>query len=112
MRPQFVRDQVSDLELEETHVQNLMGTLNLSVQRDGWTDCVDLQVLFFRLTLDSATEFLFGQSVDSQTAFGPRSVDSNTSVGHVNSLDFATAFDRGQVALAVGLIEIIHSRPY
>ena len=32
----------------------------------GWTAEVDLQVLFFRLTLDSSTEFLFGESVNSQ----------------------------------------------
>jgi len=108
MRPQFVRDQVSNLELEETHVQNMMSTLDHSREPNGWTDCVDLQVLFFRLTLDSATEFLFGQSVDSQTALGPQSVNSNTSVGNANSLDFATAFDKGQVALAVGPIATIH----
>lgn len=32
------------------------------IPRDGST--VDLQPLFFQLTLDSATEFLFGESVD------------------------------------------------
>lgn len=32
----------------------------------GWTDPVNLKPMFFRYTLDSATEFLFGQSVDSQ----------------------------------------------
>lgn len=61
MRPQFARDQVSDLDLEERHVQNMMQAL--TVNSDGWTDEIDIQVLFFRLTLDSATEFLFGESV-------------------------------------------------
>lgn len=64
LRPNFVRDQVSDLELEEKHVQNLMKVM--PGQSDGWTAETNLQQLFFRLTIDSATEFLFGESVDSQ----------------------------------------------
>lgn len=64
LRPNFVRDQVSDLELEERHVQNLMKVM--PVQSDGWTAETNIQQLFFRLTIDSATEFLFGESVDSQ----------------------------------------------
>ena len=62
MRPQFARDQVSDLNLEEQHVQNLMCAIVPNAS--GWTDTLDLQVLFFRLTLDSATEFLFAAAFD------------------------------------------------
>ncbi|KAH8744982.1 cytochrome P450 [Diaporthe sp. PMI_573] len=61
MRPQFTRDQVSDLKLEQQHLQNMMSALHDRLQPDGWTNQVDLQVLFFRLTLDSATEFLLGE---------------------------------------------------
>lgn len=64
LRPNFVRDQVSDLELEERHVQSLFKVM--PTQSDGWTAETNLQQLFFRLTIDSATEFLFGESVDSQ----------------------------------------------
>lgn len=32
----------------------------------GWTTSTDIQCIFFRLTLDTATEFLFGESADSQ----------------------------------------------
>ncbi|TVY26422.1 Cytochrome P450 [Lachnellula hyalina] len=53
----FAREQVSDLNLEETHVQNLMRALNLSLTSGNWIESVDLGVLFIRLTLDSATEF-------------------------------------------------------
>lgn len=35
----------------------------LPVNPDGLTNELDIQTLFFRLTLDSATEFLFGQTV-------------------------------------------------
>jgi cytochrome P450 len=64
LRPNFVRDQVSDLELEENHVQNMFKVM--PIQSDGWTAETNIQQLFFRLTIDSATEFLFGESVDSQ----------------------------------------------
>lgn len=69
LRPQFTRDQVGDLDLEEMHVQHMFK--HLPTKSDGWTDKVNLGPLFFRLTLDSATEFLFGQSVQSQIAALP-----------------------------------------
>jgi cytochrome P450 len=47
------------LDTFEAHIQALMTKL----PTDGST--IDLQPLFFSLTLDSATEFLFGQSVNS-----------------------------------------------
>lgn len=64
MRPQFTRGQISDLALEEKHVQNLFS--RLPIEPGSWTPAVDLVPLFFNLTLDTATEFLFGQSVHSQ----------------------------------------------
>lgn len=48
LRPNFVRDQVSDLELEERHVRDLMRVL--PVDEKGWTAVTNLQTLFFRLT--------------------------------------------------------------
>lgn len=38
----------------------------LPVAANGWTAATDIQSIFFRLTIDSATEFLFGESVESQ----------------------------------------------
>ncbi|KAJ5654749.1 hypothetical protein N7490_001752 [Penicillium lividum] len=64
LRPQFTRDQVSRLDLEEEHVQKAMQAL--PVGANGWTAFTDIQTIFFRLTIDSATEFLFGESVESQ----------------------------------------------
>jgi cytochrome P450 len=58
LRPNFTRSQVGDLETFETHISKLIT----KIPRDQST--VDLQELFFKLTLDSATEFLFGQSTD------------------------------------------------
>lgn len=64
LRPQFTREQISQLELEEVHVQKAMQAL--PVAANGWTAATDIQSIFFRLTIDSATEFLFGESVESQ----------------------------------------------
>lgn len=56
LRPNFVRSQVGNLNKLEVHVSHFLQ----AIPRDRST--VDLQELFFRLTLDSATEFLFGES--------------------------------------------------
>ena len=66
LRPQFTRTQISDLEHEETHVQHFIQALPPGP--DGWTDLVDLSPMFFRLTMDSATEFFFGESANTQVA--------------------------------------------
>lgn len=95
LRPQFIREQVSDLDLEERHVQNMMQILRTG--ENGWTEKIDMQVLFFRLTMDTVTEFLFGESVDSQLEGLPGS--KNHSSAH-DAKGFAYAFDRGQMYLA------------
>jgi len=79
IRPNFTRSQVADLETFETHIQELIT----KIPRNGST--IDLQTLFFRLTLDSATEFLFGESVNSLSAIE----------GSVQER-FGTAFDFAQ----------------
>ncbi|KZF23725.1 cytochrome P450 [Xylona heveae TC161] len=71
MRPQFMREHISNLEATERHMQNLLKAIPAD-PTSGWCDEIDLQPLFFRLTMDNATEFLFGTSVDSQlTAMAP-----------------------------------------
>jgi cytochrome P450 len=97
LRPQFARDQVSDLDLEEEHMKNLMRVL--PTNSDGWTNVTDLKPLFFRLTLDSATEFLFGESVDSQLASLPDYKSSKPPMA-VNEQDFAISFDKAQSTIA------------
>lgn len=63
LRPQFIKDRVSDLHIFEHHIQTLLPLLRGS--HDAATVRVD--DLFFRFTLDAATDFLFGFSVDSLT---------------------------------------------
>ncbi|SPN96954.1 related to n-alkane-inducible cytochrome P450 [Cephalotrichum gorgonifer] len=86
IRPQFVKDRVSDLHCFENHVQNLfrmienggpLGGMEAAARAragaeagmggvrgaDGKT--VNISDLFFRLALDASTDFLLGKSVDS-----------------------------------------------
>lgn len=74
LRPSFTRSLIGDLEVFESHISKVIS----KIPTDGST--FDLQVLFFKLTLDSgmlppefyqsniltwvATEFLFGESTD------------------------------------------------
>jgi cytochrome P450 len=61
LRPQFVKQRVSDLSIFERHVQILLGyIINI-----GNGERVDIKDLFLRYTLDTATEFLFGESIGS-----------------------------------------------
>ncbi|KAK5265689.1 hypothetical protein LTR99_008827 [Exophiala xenobiotica] len=97
LRPQFARQQVSDLNLEEVHVQDMFQHLST---KDGWTNIVDLGTLFFRLTLDSATEFLFGQSVNSQLAALPGySSEKVKQAGNLDWTSFGRAFDAGTMTV-------------
>src|SRR5437764_7927708 len=102
LRPQFARDQISDLELEEVHVQDLLKHLTTG-DATGWTPQVDLSPVFFRLTLDSATEFLFGESVDSQLAAlpGARERKAADTSSKLDWTGFAPCFDRATMALGV-----------
>jgi hypothetical protein len=78
IRPQFIKDRVSDLEIFEKHVKVLLramavgdGFINMRGVDGGLGDGkgrgreVDDANLFFMYTLDAATEFLFGKSVGS-----------------------------------------------
>ncbi|TVY52975.1 Cytochrome P450 52A13, partial [Lachnellula cervina] len=66
VRPQFSKDEISNLDLIDRHIQTFLGILQ--TQEKGWNSTIDLQPLFFYFSLDVATEFLYGQSVNSQAA--------------------------------------------
>ena len=94
LRPQFTRGQISHLELLKPHVQDLIQVL--SIGSLGWTEPVDLSTKFFNLTLDTASDFLFGESVYSQRR-GLHHQSSSEKEGKVeNDGSFADAFDTAQ----------------
>ncbi|MBQ5153972.1 hypothetical protein EGM85_12030, partial [Macrococcus caseolyticus] len=94
LRPQFSREQVSHLESMRTHI-------NMLINSHFWGGkVVDAQVLFHDLTIDTATEFLFGESTNTldpvlaQHGFpGPRGV--------VTGEQFANAFTYAQELLSI-----------
>ena len=73
LRPSFERSHLNELSMIERHTQDLMR----QIPTDGST--VDLQVLFYRFTMNSATDFLLGDSSGAGFTFGN---------------DFEAAFDR------------------
>jgi cytochrome P450 len=82
LRPQFVYKQYENLEVFRRPVDSLLA----AVPDSG---VVDLQPFFFRLTLDTTTAFLFGESVDSMNQ-----ADNGT------ELNFANAFNVAQDYIA------------
>lgn len=67
LRPQFSRDQISHLGTLEIHVQRLLQILK--AQKTKYTE---IQPLLFDLTMDTSTEFLFGESVCSLSGGNPK----------------------------------------
>ena len=87
IRPQFIKDRVSDLHCFESHMETLFkaiangGALNGENQHvdleKGSGRILDISDLFFRYTLDVATDFLLGKDVKSLrcvTTFHPPSI--------------------------------------
>ncbi|KAJ5856064.1 uncharacterized protein N7529_010008 [Penicillium soppii] len=64
IRPMFVRERIVDTEIFEKHVQKLIPLLGGSGSPTS-SKVVDVGSLFFRYTLDAATDYLLGQGTDS-----------------------------------------------
>ncbi|VVT54773.1 uncharacterized protein SAPINGB_P004255 [Magnusiomyces paraingens] len=67
LRPQFTRQMIAQLDSIERHVLQLISVIQASSGEN-----VDLQALFFKLTIDTATEFLFGESVQTLSGGNPK----------------------------------------
>ena len=78
LKPMFTRSMIADITVFEMHVDRFLSLLPY----DGTT--VDLQPLFFRLTLDITSHVMLGESTDLQV----------TSAG-TPAADFAAAFQGG-----------------
>ncbi|KAJ9490202.1 hypothetical protein VN97_g3076 [Penicillium thymicola] len=93
LRPQFTRDQVADISMLDDHISNLIDL----IPKDR--SSFDIQRLFFLLTLDSATHFLFGESVGCMLPpSGKIGVLEKCAVGSAQG--FANAFGTAQDYLA------------
>lgn len=87
LRPQFAREQVGHVRALEPHVQSLAKLI-----REANGQEFDIQPLFFKLTIDSGTEFLFGESCESLREDEPGVADSGPAVKR----EFAKAFNISQ----------------
>jgi len=76
LRPQFYIKEYFDMNMLKDATDNLLN----AIPREGGV--VDLQPLFFRLTLDVTTEFLFGESIESLKV--PESMSKDTFIEAFN----------------------------
>jgi cytochrome P450 len=92
VRPLFTRENINDLDATEKAYQDLKTVI--MIDADDWTKPIDLAPMFYHFTLDTATKFLFGQSVNSQLAAA--GVEQEDGAGDATSQaakdDFAEAF--------------------
>ncbi|KAL1954677.1 hypothetical protein VTO42DRAFT_829 [Malbranchea cinnamomea] len=95
LRPQFSKQQIQDLDVVEHFVQNLIASIPPN-------ETVDLQQLFFKFTIDTATDFLFGESVNSLLSNNSREEE-----------EFYKLFTRGTeiCMLRVGLGDLYFLQP-
>lgn len=98
LKPQFTRDQVSDLESADKHLSILFKALP-EENADGWIKSVNLLPLLFNFTMDVSTEFLFGQSCNSQSTL-LHSSDSGNSIAEKENQEFADAMKYAQDVIA------------
>jgi len=94
-RPFFSRDRISDFEIFDRHADLVISKLK---ERFGQGISVNVQDLLSRYTMDTATEFLFGQDVKSLSAGLPY---PSTYSGFIPPSDhpsdkFTLAFNRAQ----------------
>jgi cytochrome P450 len=90
LRPNFARDQVADIDAFERHFKLMLK----HIPRDGKT--VDLQELFFCLTIDTATEFLFNHSTNTLRMVGQEDANNEDVI-------FGKAFNFAQDDIATRL---------
>lgn len=86
LRPQFQHSQYDDMTIFEEAVEDLFTALEGEIEKGGGV--VDLQPLFFKLTLDTTTAFLFGESVKSLSLLEPEEDGEH---------NFAQAFNTAQI---------------
>ena len=99
VRPQFARQQISDPNHFEFHLQQLWR--RIIVAGDRWTDIVDLQPLFFNFTIDTITELVLGYSVHSQNFFSSSPLSEGKCPALPDPAEFASNIDAGAYWVAL-----------
>ena len=94
VRPQFTREQVSDLDLAERHTADLIA--KILPGEDGWTETMQLQPLFYNFALDTVTEFLYGYSVHAQNPARRHKMPTLKGMDAPNLDELGANFDKGK----------------
>ena len=94
MRPQFSKEQVSNLDLVRRHTQELLD--KIVPGSEGWTEVVNLQPLFYNFSLDTITEFLYGYSVHAQNHDAHPALPTISGMDVPNLLELGANFDQGK----------------
>ena len=93
-RPFFSKDRISDFELFDHHADQVISKMR---ERFKEGIAVDVQDALSRFTLDTATEFLFGQNVKSLSGDLPYPSMCKKASPRAHASDkFALAFSRAQ----------------
>lgn len=92
LRPQFAREQVAHVKSLEPHVKLLAKHIK---KYQG--QVFDIQEYFFKLTIDTASEFLFGESCDS---LKDASIGESPGVDFAGRSNFAESFNTSQTYLS------------
>lgn len=99
-RPQFIRENINDLE-ETEHATKIFIEAIGTTDSGGWTQVRQLQPLLYNFTLDTATSFLFGESINSQSLMMHASSqpDSAVSQDQARQKQFMTDFEKANIWL-------------
>ena len=93
-RPFFSKDRISDFELFDRHADQAISKMK---ERFKEGVAVDVQDVLSRFTMDTATEFLFGQNVKTLSGDLPYPSTCNKASPRTHPSDkFAFAFNRAQ----------------
>lgn len=90
LRPQFAREQVGHVQSLEPLVQNLFSLI-----KETKGQAFDIQPLFFKLTIDSGTQFLFGETCDSLREDDPNFTSTDGLCPRVKR-EFPSSFNTSQ----------------
>lgn len=93
LRPQFTREQISHVHIIERNLQAIIKAFKDHYNEagpHGGEKYLDIQPFFFKLTIDTATEFMFGESTQLLTGGNPKIA---------NAVEFGDAFNAAQEVL-------------
>lgn len=93
LRPNFAKHQLRGFDMPEDHFQRLLALIPTDEEA-----VVDLQDLFHKFTMDTATEFLFGRAIGSLSMAKEEATDAFSHAFEVAMDALATAIRLGPIA--------------